>query len=80
MADKYALGATLGQGQWGVVRRATRKSDGIHVAIKKVRCAGGAKLCGKFEGSFLAGRGMRFDGASSTRVEGRESASAQLSG
>ena len=40
--DKYEVGGTLGQGQWGVVRKATRKSDGAEVAIKKVRCASGS--------------------------------------
>jgi len=41
--EKYQLGKTLGQGQWGVVRKATRRSDGVDVAIKKVRCSGGEK-------------------------------------
>ena len=38
--DKYVIGHTLGQGQWGVVRKARRKSDGLDLAVKKVRCGG----------------------------------------
>ena len=40
--DRYDVGKALGQGQWGVVRKATRKADGVEVAIKKVRCAAGS--------------------------------------
>jgi serine/threonine protein kinase len=32
--DLYALGATLGEGSYGTVRLATRKADGLVVAIK----------------------------------------------
>ncbi|KAH8052891.1 protein kinase [Aureococcus anophagefferens] len=40
--DRYDVGTALGQGQWGVVRKATRRADGVEVAIKKVRCAAGS--------------------------------------
>ena len=30
--DKYTIGAALGSGQWGVVRKATRKEDNLQVA------------------------------------------------
>ncbi|KAH8043903.1 protein kinase [Aureococcus anophagefferens] len=39
--DRYDVGTALGQGQWGVVRKATRRADGVEVAIK-VRCAAGS--------------------------------------
>ena len=41
--DKYTIGAALGSGQWGVVRKATRKEDNLQVAVKKVRVAGAQK-------------------------------------
>ena len=41
--DKYTIGAALGSGQWGVVRKATRKDDNLPVAVKKVRVAGAQK-------------------------------------
>ena len=41
--DKYTIGAALGSGQWGVVRKATRKEDNLPVAVKKVRVAGAQK-------------------------------------
>jgi len=37
---KFEIGRTLGRGQWGVVRKARRKCDGLETAIKKVRCGG----------------------------------------
>jgi cyclin-dependent kinase 7 len=41
--DRYTIGAALGSGQWGVVRKAVRKADGKQVAVKKVRVAGARK-------------------------------------
>ena len=41
--DKYTIGAALGSGQWGVVRKAALKDDNLPVAVKKVRVAGAQK-------------------------------------
>ena len=38
--DKYEIGRTLGRGQWGVVRKARRKTDGLELAIKRIRFGG----------------------------------------
>jgi cyclin-dependent kinase 7 len=37
MASKYLQGRKLGEGTWGTVFEATRRSDGIQVAIKRIK-------------------------------------------
>jgi serine/threonine protein kinase len=37
MASKYNLGKFLGEGTWGSVYEATRRSDGLQVAVKRIK-------------------------------------------
>jgi cyclin-dependent kinase 7 len=37
MAEKYVRGRTLGEGTWGQVYMATRREDGLAVAIKRMK-------------------------------------------
>ena len=37
MAVQYLRGAALGEGTWGSVYEAKRKSDGLKVAIKRIK-------------------------------------------
>ena len=36
-SDKYIRGRNLGEGTWGIVYEATRKIDGLRVAIKRMK-------------------------------------------